>query len=108
MLTLLGLSMASGQPHEIQGTMVDMETGEILLIFPEKKLLQKLTTGELDVWGKEKSFDNDLTLSTGLEANNIKTFGGVVNKSESESISCSSGGSCEGGVSLEKSTNNNY
>ena len=108
MLTLFGISMASGQPHEVRGTMVDMETGEVLLIFPGKKQLKSLNIGELDVWGKEKSFSNGLTFNTGLDTKKQKTFGGVPNQSKSESISCSSGGSCDGGVSLEKSTNNNY
>ena len=108
MLTLFGISMASGQPHEVRGTMVDMDTGEVLLVFPGKKQLKNLNIGKLNVWGKEKGFSSGLTLNTGSNTENLKTFGGVANQSKSDSISCSSGGSCDGGVSLEKSTNNNY
>ena len=108
MLTLFGISMASGQPHEVRGTMIDVETGEVLLIFPEKKQLKNLNLDKLDVWKKEKSFSNGLTSNTSLNTENLKTFGGIANQSKSDSISCSSDGTCDGGVSLEKSTNNNY
>tara|TARA_B100001250_G_C19258813_1_gene554035 strand:+ start:192 stop:530 length:339 start_codon:yes stop_codon:yes gene_type:complete len=108
MLTLFGISMASGQPHEVRGTMVDLDTGEVLLVFPEKKKLIDLNAAILDVWGKEKDFGTGPASITGSSMSNVKTFEGVANQSQKDSISCSSDGSCDGGVSLEKSTNNNY
>ncbi len=108
MLTLLGLSMSSGQPHAVRGTMVDLETGEIVMIFPEKIQTKSLKVGALDVWGKDENSNTGTTYSTGSDFSNLKIFGGLTEQSKKESISCSSNGSCDGGVSLEKSTNNNY
>ena len=51
MLSLFGISMASIQPHDITGKMVDLETGEVILIFPEIKNQKDLNLGALNILG---------------------------------------------------------
>mgnify|MGYP003328037890 CR=1 FL=1 len=104
MLTFLGLTMASNEPHMVSGKMIDMDTGEIIFVFPEKKILKNPIANFGDIWGKDEN--------TG-ENNNSQTSGvysldGSMSKSEKETTACSSTGSCDGGVSLDKSTNDNY
>ena len=41
LLTVLGATMFSNQQHQIVGKMVDMDTGEIILILPEKLEINK-------------------------------------------------------------------
>ena len=104
MLTFLGLTMASNEPHIVSGKMIDMDTGEVVFVFPEKKILKDFTADFSDIWGKDENT---------YEYNNSQTSGvysldGEMSKSEKETTSCSSTGSCDGGVSLDKSTNDNY
>ena len=107
MLSLFGITMASVQPHEISGRMVDIETGEVILIFPELKNQKNLNLGALDVWGKEKNSETKYTSINGLESSSTFKIDGFTNQSRTDSISCSSNGSCDGAVSLEKSTSSN-
>lgn len=106
MLSLFGISMASFQPHDISGKMVDLETGEVILIFPEIKNQKDLNLGALNVWGKEKNIGTKYTSIKGVEPSSYLKVDGLTNQSQTDSISCSSSGSCDGAVSLEKSTSN--
>ena len=108
MFALFGISMASGQPHEIRGKMIDLETGEVVLVFPQKKPIKDFNLGAFDVWGKENDDGTKSTNVENSETSNINVLGGLNSQSNRDSISCNSNGSCDGGVSLEKSTNNNY
>ena len=53
LLTVLGATMFSNQQHQIFGEMIDMDTGEIILILPEKPEANKKFINSLDVWGKD-------------------------------------------------------
>ena len=59
LLTVLGATMFSNQQHQIVGDMIDMDTGEVILILPEKSEANKKFINSLDVWGK----DNVSTIS---------------------------------------------
>ena len=41
LLTVLGATMFSNQQHQIVGDMIDMDTGEVILILPEKSEINK-------------------------------------------------------------------
>ena len=104
MLTFLGLTMASNEPHIVSGKMIDMDTGEVVIVFPEKKILKDLTADFSDIWGRDKNTNENYNSQT----SGIYSLDGAMSKSEKETTSCSSTGSCDGGVSLDKSTNDNY
>ena len=85
-----------------------MDTGEIILILPEKSEANKKFINSLNVWGKDNvstiSFEEFKNLSP---ANNgVKQSGSSINGIDS--LSCSADGSCDGKVTLEKSTTKNY
>ena len=107
MFTILGISMAANQPHEITGKMVDLDTGEIILVFPEKENQERLNYEALNVWGKEKFDENKYNYSENSKESVTSKINSYNNQSQKESISCSSDGNCDGSVSLEKSTSNN-
>ena len=100
--------MFSNQEHQIVGDMVDMDTGEVILILPEESETNKKFIASLDVWGKDNvstiSFDDFKNLNSSLNSKNPlgSTLNGV------DSLSCSADGSCDGKVILDKSTTNNY
>ena len=108
LLTVLGATMFSNQQHQIVGDMIDMDTGEVILILPEKSEINKKFIDSLDVWGKDNvstiSFDDFKNLNSSLNPTNQlgSTLNGV------DSLSCSADGSCDGKVILDKSTTNNY
>ena len=108
LLTVLGATMFSNQEHQIVGDMVDIDTGEVILILPEESETNKKFIASLDVWGKDNvstiSFDDFKNLSTSLNSTNQlgSTLNGV------DSLSCNADGSCDGKVILDKSTTNNY
>ena len=104
MLTFLGLTMASNEPHIVSGKMIDMDTGEVVFVFPEKKILKDPTADFSDIWGKDKNTNENYNSQT----SGVYSLDGATSKSEKETTSCSSTGSCDGGVSLDKSTNDNY
>ena len=108
LLTVLGVTMFSNQQHQIFGEMIDMDTGEIILILPEKPEANKKFINSLDVWGK----DNVSTISyeefKNLNATNNKVTQLGNSMNGIDSLSCSSDGSCDGKVTLEKSTTKNY
>lgn len=108
LLSVLGVTMFSNQQHQIFGEMIDMDTGEIILILPEKSEANKKFINSLNVWGKDNvstiSFQEFKNLSP---ANNgVKQSGSSINGIDS--LSCSADGSCDGKVTLEKSTTKNY
>ena len=85
-----------------------MDTGEIILILPDKSEANKKFIDSLDVWGKDNvstiSFEEFKNINP---ANNEliqlgKSMNGI------DSLSCSADGSCDGKVTLEKSTTKNY
>ena len=108
LLTVLGATMFSNQQHQIVGDMIDMDTGEVILILPEKSEINKKFIDSLDVWGKDNvstiSFDEFKNLNSSLNSTNQlgSTLNGV------DSLSCSADGSCDGKVILDKTTTNNY
>ena len=108
LLTVLGATMFSNQQHQIVGKMVDMDTGEIILILPEKSEINKKIVDSSEVWGKDnvssQSFEEFKNLNSSLNSTNQlgSTLNGV------DSLSCSADGSCDGKVILDKSTTNNY
>ena len=108
LLTVLGATMFSNQQHQIFGEMIDMDTGEIILILPEKSEANKKFINTLDVSRK----DNVSTISYDEFKNLNPANNGVTqldnSKNGIDSLSCSSDGSCEGKVTLEKSTTKNY
>ena len=108
LLTVLGATMFSNQQHQIFGEMIDMDTGEIILILPEKSEANKKFINSLNVWGK----DNVSTISyeefKNLNATNNKMTQSGNSMNGIDSLSCSSDGSCDGKVTLEKSTTKNY
>ena len=55
MLTFLGLTMASNEPHIVSGKMIDMDTGEVVFVFPEKKILKDSTADLSDILGKDEN-----------------------------------------------------
>ena len=59
LLSVLGVTMFSNQQHQIFGEMIDMDTGEVILILPEKSEANKKFINSLTVWGK----DNVSTIS---------------------------------------------
>ena len=108
LLSILGVTMFSNQQHQIFGEMIDMDTGEIILILPEKSQANKKFINTLDIWGK----DNVSTISF-EEFKNLSPVNKEVTQSGSsvngiDTLSCSSDGSCDGKVTLEKSTTKNY
>ena len=108
LLTVLGATMFTNQQHQIVGKMVDMDTGEIILILPEKSEINNKIIDSREVWGKDKvttlSFEEFKNLNSTLNSTNQigSTLNGV------DSLSCSADGSCDGKVILDKSTTNNY
>lgn len=108
LLTVLGATMFSNQQHQIVGDMIDMDTGEVILILPEKSEINKKFINSLDVWGKDNvrniSFEEFKNLNSSLNSTNQlgSTLNGV------DSLSCSADGSCDGKVILDKTTTNNY
>ena len=104
MLTFLGLTMASNEPHIVSGKMIDMDTGEVVFVFPEKKILKDSKADFSDIWGKDQNtYENNNS-----QTSSVYSLDGAISKSEKETTSCSSTGSCDGSVSLDKSTNDNY
>ena len=103
LLPVFGMAMLAGQPHEITGKMIDQETGEIILIFPEKENKKELSE-ILDVWGKDGSEISRSIKGDTTESNSGLAFGQKMNGATPSSISCKSDGSCDGKVSLEKTT----
>ena len=104
MLTFLGLTMASNEPHIVSGKMIDMDTGKVVFVFPEKKILKDSKADFSDIWGKDQNtYENNNSQTSG-----VYSLDGAISKSEKETTSCSSTGSCDGSVSLDKSTNDNY
>ena len=78
MLTFLGLTMASNEPHIVSGKMIDMDTGEVVFVFPEKKILKGSNADFCDIWWKDQN---------SFEINNSQTSGvysldGAMSKSE--------------------------
>ena len=108
LLTVLGATMFSNQQHQIVGDMIDMDTGEVILILPEKSEINKKFIDSLDVWGKDNvstiSFEEFKNLNSSLNPTN--QLGGTLNGVDS--LSCSADGSCDGKVILDKTTANNY
>ena len=108
LLSVLGVTMFSNQQHQIFGEMIDMDTGEVILILPEKSEANKKFINSLDVWGKDNvstiSFEEFKNLSSGN--NEVTQLGNSINSIDS--LSCSADGSCDGKVTLEKSTTKNY
>ena len=74
LLTVLGATMFSNQQHQIVGDMIDMDTGEVILILPEKSEINKKFIDSLDVWGKDNvstiSFDDFKNLNSSLNPTN--------------------------------------
>ena len=104
LLTVLGATMFSNQQHQIFGEMIDMDTGEIILILPEKPEANKKFINSLNVWGK----DNVSTISF-EEFKNLNATDDIVTQLGNsmngiDTLSCSADGSCDGKVTLEKST----
>ena len=70
LLTVLGATMFSNQQHQIVGDMIDMDTGEVILILPEKSEINTKFIDSLDVWGKDNvstiSFDEFKNLNSSL------------------------------------------
>ena len=85
-----------------------MDTGEIILILPEKSEANKKFINSLNVWGK----DNVSTISyeefKNLNATNNKVTQVGNSMNGINSLSCNADGSCDGKVTLEKSTTKNY
>ena len=108
LLSVLGVTMFSNQQHKIFGEMIDMDTGEIILILPEKSEANKKFINSLNVWGK----DNVSTISyeefKNLNATNNKVTQVGNSMNGINSLSCNADGSCDGKVTLEKSTTKNY
>ena len=108
LLTVLGATMFSNQQHQIFGEMIDMDTGEVILILPEKSEANKKFINSLNVSGE----DNVSTISY-EEFKNLNPSDEIVSQlgnsmNDIDSISCSADGSCDGKVTLEKSTTKNY
>tara|TARA_X000000368_G_C22497531_1_gene479062 strand:- start:30 stop:368 length:339 start_codon:yes stop_codon:yes gene_type:complete len=108
LLSVLGVTMFSNQQHQIFGEMIDMDTGEVILILPEKSEANKKFINSLNVWGKDNvstiTFEEFKNLSSGN--NEVTKLGSSMNGIDS--LSCSADGSCDGKVTLEKSTTKNY
>ena len=108
LLPVLGATIFSNQEHQIVGEMIDIDTGEIILILPEKSEANKKFINSLDVWGKDNvnsiSFDEFKNLN--LANDGVTQLGNSMN--DIDSLSCSADGSCDGKVILEKSTTKNY
>ena len=108
LLSVLGVTMFSNQQHQIFGEMIDMDTGEVILILPEKSEANKKFISSLNVWGKDNvstiTFEEFKNLSS--ENNEVTQLGSSMNGIDS--LSCSADGSCDGKVTLEKSTTKNY
>ena len=108
LLSVLGVTMFSNQQHQIFGEMIDMDTGEVILILPEKSEANKKFINSLNVWGKDNvstiSFEEFKNLSSGNSK--VTQLGNSMNSIDS--LSCSADGSCDGKVTLEKSTTKNY
>ena len=108
LLSVLGATMFSNQQHQIVGEMIDMDTGEIVLVLPEKKNVNKKFISSLDVWGKDNvsniSYEEFKNLNSSFES--VNQLGD--SKASIDSLSCNTNGSCDGKVILEKSTTSNY
>ena len=108
LLSVLGVTMFSNQQHQIFGEMIDMDTGEVILILPEKSEANKKFINSLNVWGKDNvstiTFEEFKNLSS--ENNEVTQLSSSMNGIDS--LSCSADGSCDGKVTLEKSTTKNY
>ena len=109
LLTVLGATIFSDQKHQIVGEMVDVDTGEIILILPEKsqeikKLIRAIESGAGKNNVTNLSYEEFKNLNSSLNSTNQlgNTANGV------DSLSCSADGSCDGKVILDKSTTNNY
>ena len=93
LLTVLGATMFSNQQHQIFGEMIDMDTGEVILILPEKSEANTKFVNSLDVWGK----DNVSTISYEEFKNLSPVNNGVTQLGSSmngiNSLSCSADGS---------------
>ena len=108
LLSVLGATMFSNQQHQIVGEMIDMDTGEIVLVLPEKTYVNKKFISSLDVWGKDNvsniSYEEFKNLNSSFESVNQLDN----SKDNIDSLSCNTDGSCDGKVILEKSTTSNY
>ena len=108
LLTVLGATMFTNQQHQIVGKMVDMDTGEIILILPEKLEINKKIVDSREVWGKDNvtslSFEEFKNINSTL--NSKDQIGNTLNGIDV--LSCNADGSCDGKVILDKSTTNNY
>jgi hypothetical protein len=108
LLSVIGATMFSNQQHQIFGEMIDMDTGEVILILPEKSNANKKFVNSLNVWGKDNvstiTFEEFKNLSSGNDK--ATQLGSSINGIDS--LSCSADGSCDGKVTLEKSTTKNY
>ena len=109
LLSVLGLTMFANQQHQIVGEMIDMDTGEVILILPENSERKK-NFYNLNIRGNrnEKRSLNFEEFKNITSASNLRLSSENNNSNNGiDTLSCSSSGSCDGKVTLEKSTSGN-
>tara|TARA_B100001094_G_C17422294_1_gene435279 strand:+ start:107 stop:469 length:363 start_codon:yes stop_codon:yes gene_type:complete len=100
LLSVVGITLATAQETGVKGKMVDAETGEVILIFPTKKLtLNQQIDKNKYVFGSDEKSEIEKFENTYKDE-----MSGPSTKTETKVISCGDNGSCDGGVILEKST----
>ena len=109
LLSVLGLTMFANQQHQIFAEMIDMDTGEVILILPENSGRNKnfYDLNIRDNSNEKRSLNFEEFKNITSVSNSMQSSKNNNNKNGIETLSCSSSGSCDGKVTLEKSTRSN-